>query len=319
MFDPFNDFSTAGYLRNKYREMDHRIVKEIEHEIFIRQRPKAVQYLCGKDSLGYEDFLAVHGILFSEFYPWAGKDRAATLPNSAVKKGDVLFSHPQSSRLAVEHGLRLGQDTVAMAQTPGEVMGLFAYGHPFLDGNGRTMLLVHMELCHRAGFSIAWQKTDKAQYLSALGREIESPGRGILDAYLLQFKGQHMDRSAWGADILGIKGLGGLDDVNQIDGDLSDPDIAAKYRRLEEKRDYSYETSPALIQSSGLHIGPVVAVELNRIGQQIGRDPDIIVWHRLSMLQGDVPTIGDSVEINYVNGVGVIKGEELSRPHAPGR
>ena len=52
MFDPFNDFSTAGYLRNKYREMGHRIVKEIEHEIFTRQRPKAVQYLSDKDTPG---------------------------------------------------------------------------------------------------------------------------------------------------------------------------------------------------------------------------------------------------------------------------
>jgi cell filamentation protein len=155
-------------LRNKYRESDHRIVKEVEHEIFMRQRPKAVQYLSSKDALSYADFLAVHAILFEEFYPWAGQDRATTLPNSAVKKGEVLFSHPQASRLAVEHGLRLGQDAVTMSQKPGEVMGLFAYGHPFLDGNGRTMLLVHMELCHRAGFSIAWQKSDKVQYLSAL-------------------------------------------------------------------------------------------------------------------------------------------------------
>jgi fido (protein-threonine AMPylation protein) len=32
---------------------------------------------------------------------------------------------------------------------PSKVMGLFAYGHPFLDGNGRTMLIIHSELCRR--------------------------------------------------------------------------------------------------------------------------------------------------------------------------
>ena len=58
----------------------------------------------------------------------------------------------------------------------------------------------------------------------------------------------------------------------------------------------------------------MVAVEPHRIGQQIGRDPDVIVWHSVAMLQGDVPTIGDSVEINYGNGVGVIKTKEISRP-----
>ncbi|WP_226981161.1 Fic family protein [Vibrio litoralis] len=28
-------------------------------------------------------------------------------------------------------------------------MGFFAYGHPFIDGNGRIMLIIHNELCHR--------------------------------------------------------------------------------------------------------------------------------------------------------------------------
>jgi cell filamentation protein len=73
-----------------------------------------------------------------------------------------------------------------MAAKPGEVMGFFAYGHPFLDG--RTMLLVHVELCHRAGFSIEWHRTNKTHYLAALG---------ILDRYLLQFKGRRQKRSAW--------------------------------------------------------------------------------------------------------------------------
>ena len=84
--------------------------------------------------------------MFSDYYPWAGQDRATTMPNGAVRKGDVLFSHPSASRLAVEHGLRIGQDASKMRKKPGEVMGLFAYGHPFLDGNGRTMLLGRVDI-----------------------------------------------------------------------------------------------------------------------------------------------------------------------------
>ena len=284
MFDPFNDFDTEGYLRNVRKDKDARDIKRFEHDLFEANIDAAFAHLASSEKLTYKDFLAVHRILFADYYPWAGQDRLMTLPNSAVKKGDVLFSHPQSSRLAVEHGLSLGQDAASMAQKPGEIMGLFAYGHPFLDGNGRTMLPVHIELRHRAGFSIAWQKTNKVDYLGALSKEIETPGQGFLDAYLLQFKGPVLDRSAWGADILGMKGLDGLGDVNQIDGELSDPAIAEKYRKLEEKRGYSYEASSTAIQASGLHVGPVVAVEPNRIAQKTGRDPNFVVWHSLDKL-----------------------------------
>ena len=41
MFDPFNDFASAGYLRNRYLEKDARIVKEIEHEIFTDTENKS--------------------------------------------------------------------------------------------------------------------------------------------------------------------------------------------------------------------------------------------------------------------------------------
>jgi len=82
MFDPFNDFATAGYLRNRYQEKDFRIIKRIEHETFTRQLPNATQYLSSKDAITYNDFLAVHSILFREFYPWAGQDRSMTIPNT---------------------------------------------------------------------------------------------------------------------------------------------------------------------------------------------------------------------------------------------
>jgi cell filamentation protein len=48
-----------------------------------------------------------------------------------------------------------------MRQKPGEVMGYLAHGHPFLDGNGRTIMLVHAELARRAGFGIDWGSTGK--------------------------------------------------------------------------------------------------------------------------------------------------------------
>lgn len=240
IFDPFGDFETAGYLRNVRGDKSQDVIKQFEHILFRARLDVALAHLAACKELTYKDFLSVHRILFSDYYPWAGQDRASTMPHSAVKKADVLFSHPQSARLAVEHGLHLGQDIAAMNSRPGEVMGLFAYGHPFLDGNGRTMLLVHMELAHRAGFSIAWERTKKSDYLSALSEEIMSPGRGILDAYLIQFKGPCIHRNEWGASILSVKGLDGLDNANQVDGDFSDVTVAAKYRKFEAKRGYTY-------------------------------------------------------------------------------
>lgn len=230
--DPFNDFDSAGYLRNNSKERDLLIIKHTEHNLFKANLDCALDDLSSRRSLTYQDFLDVHHKLFFDYYPWAGQDRSVTLKNSAVLKGGVLFCHPGDIRRAIEHGLRMGQDIQLMNKKPGEVMGLFAYGHPFLDGNGRTMLLVHMELAYRAGFSIAWAKTSKSDYLDALSKEIERPGKGILDDYLQPFKGQRLDRNEWAGDILSIKGLDGLDEGHQIDGYLTDPVIAEKYRKF---------------------------------------------------------------------------------------
>ncbi|CDQ10441.1 Cell filamentation protein [Acidithiobacillus ferrivorans] len=242
MFDPFHDFDTAGYLRNVRRDNDEATIKHFEHNLFRANFDQALAHLASCDVITYDHFLflQVHSILFADYYPWAGQDRATILANSAVSKGNVMFSHPLSARLAIEYGLCLGQDKAVMTQKPGEVIGNFAFGHPFLDGNGRTMLLLHMELCYRAGFSIAWQDTNKDDYLNALSREIETPGKGILDAYLLQFKGPQLQRGSWGNSILLIKGLDGIDEINLVEGNLSDPAVAEKYRRYEAQRGYSY-------------------------------------------------------------------------------
>jgi cell filamentation protein len=59
------------------------------------------------------------------------------------------------------------------------------------------MSLVHMVLCYRAGFSIDWSKADRADYLTALTREIEEPRSRVLDNYQLQFKVDRLDREHW--------------------------------------------------------------------------------------------------------------------------
>ena len=239
MFDPFKDFETAGYLRNKFAEKDPQIVQELEHQMFRASLDEAIAHLAKQRSaLRYDDFLAVHRILFEGFYPWAGQDRAVTAPEIAVTKAGTWFCHPAHARLAVQEGLRIGNVKRLLRQRPGEVMGLFAFGHPFLDGNGRTMLVVHTELCHRAGFCIEWHRTNKADYLAALSAEIATPGKGILDTYLQPFVGKSQDRQDWGGMIGGLPGLNGKAENDAVAGNYGDEEVSERYRQFERQRGY---------------------------------------------------------------------------------
>lgn len=148
---------------------------------------------------------------------------------------------------AVSHGLQIGQSK-AMRRSLGEVMGLFAYGHPFLDGNGRTMLVVHSELCYRAGFSVNWGMTAKADYLAALSHEIDRPNDHALDTYLSRFIAPKVPRARWFDGITAINGLDGARSTeavpDTVDGDYSDEEIAARYREHEARRGYVISSNP---------------------------------------------------------------------------
>ena len=186
-FDPFGDFATEGYLRNFEKEKDLAIVKRAENASFTTGLAEAFATLAKTKLLSYEDVLKTHGILFGAVYPWAGQDRTETAPKLTIKKGPVIFANAPEIRAAVEFALRKGQDKDHMKAKPGEIMGYLAYGHPFLDGNGRTIMTVHSMLAQRAGFSIDWSATTKDAYLDAFTREIENPSKGHLDAYLKPF------------------------------------------------------------------------------------------------------------------------------------
>jgi cell filamentation protein len=168
-FDPFGDFETRGYLRNVARTKDRKIIRQMEHASFTTGLDAAFAKLASQDELSYENVLGTHKILFEAVYPWAGQDRLATAPHLVVSKHNdrakISFAYPQDIRRAINYGLEHGQDKALMAAKPGEVMGYFAHGHPFLDGNGRTIMVLHCVLAQRAGFSIDWA-TDKQEQLS---------------------------------------------------------------------------------------------------------------------------------------------------------
>jgi cell filamentation protein, protein adenylyltransferase len=235
-FDPFGDFETQGYLRNLAKERNHDIVKRLEHSSFTTGMGPALTYLDKAKALTYEHVLETHKYLFKPVYPWAGQDRLMTAPHLAVSKGPVLFARPEEIRPAVEYALMRGQQAKYMKDKPGEVMGYLAYAHPFLDGNGRAIMLIHGMLAQRAGSSIDWSATDKTAYLDALTKELDEPGKGHLDSYLKPFIRDAVSLESLGSQIAAAPGLDGNGAQNKVLGDTKDPALKARYEQQELKR-----------------------------------------------------------------------------------
>jgi cell filamentation protein len=238
-FDPFGDFATEGYLRNFEKEKDLAIVKRAENASFMTGLDETFATLAKSKVLSYDDVLRAHGILFGAIYPWAGRDRTQTAPKLTIKKGPVIFANAPEIRAAVEFALRKGQDTDYMKAKPGEVMGYLAYGHPFLDGNGRTIMTVHSVLAQRAGFSIDWSATTKDAYLDALTREIQNPQQGSLNVYLRPFIQGPITYEQLALAIVQAPGLdGSVEDavLNEVVGNTDQPSVKAQYEAMLTRR-----------------------------------------------------------------------------------
>lgn len=245
-FDPFGDFDQAGYLQNNLGLSDPEEVKTVEHATFLANLSDAIEALHTSKSVTYQSFLDTHRILFGDFYPWAGRDRAEVAAELQISKGsDVIFANAPDIRRAIDYGLRLAE-APGLRQVPGAVMGYFAHGHPFLDGNGRTLMLVFGELCFRHGFSIAWERTSKPDYLLALTEELATPEKGILDRYLSQFLAEAIAHDRYTKALEELPGLDGLDrflddDIKAVDY-RSDKDAASIYAKAMTGRYAAYKS-----------------------------------------------------------------------------
>ena len=94
-----------------------------------------------------------------------------------------------------------------MAKQAGSVLESFAYAHPFLEGNGRTIMVVHTVLAERAGFSIDWSQSLKADYLDALTLDLKAAKKEHLDRYLQPLIGTPLGYETLAAHVAGIEGL----------------------------------------------------------------------------------------------------------------
>ena len=238
-FDPFGDFATEGYLRNVEKEKDLDIVKRLEHASFTTGLDEAFTALGRSRQFSYSDVLQTHGILFNAVYPWAGQDRLSIAPTLSVRKGPVIFANPSEIQPAVEFALRKAQEKDYLRAHLGEIMGYFAFGHPFLDGNGRTIVTLFSALAQRAGFSVDWSATDKDAYLDALTKEIEAPSRGHLDDYLGKFIREPIAHEELAAQVINAPGLDGrtpAGDENEVIGNVDAPEVKAQYEAMLLKR-----------------------------------------------------------------------------------
>jgi cell filamentation protein len=179
VLDPFGDYATEGYLRNVYKEKDLSIIGHLETAAFEDHVHDAVEFLRAQSSIEYSHITETHRILFESVYPWAGRDRLETAPHLAIARGgySTLFSHPAAIRKAVDVALHKAGDAEYFLSHPGEIFGYLAHAHPFLEGNGRTILTVFTDLTRRCGFHISWEEIDKARFLDLLTKELLEPGK----------------------------------------------------------------------------------------------------------------------------------------------
>jgi cell filamentation protein len=188
VLDPFGDYQTEGYLRNLFKEKNLKIVGRLETAAFEDHLRETIRFLRARQRIEYPDVTETHKRLFSSVYPWAGQDRSENAPHIAIAKAGykTLFAHPGDVRRATEYAFELARDARHLRECPGEVFGQFAHAHPFLEGNGRTILTIYAELCRRVGFHIEWEAIPKDEFLLALTDELLKPGSSM-DKFLLPY------------------------------------------------------------------------------------------------------------------------------------
>jgi len=189
ILDPFEDYDTAGYLHNFHQEKDLLVVGHLETAAFEQEILGTVRFLRMQSVLEYQHITETHRRLFDSIYPWAGQDRSITAPNIAIVKAGykTLFAHPGDCERAAQYALHLCRDTAHLRAHPGEVFGYLAHAHPFLEGNGRTILTIFAELTRRSGFYVEWEAIEKKQFLDTLTSELLQPGKSIMDALVLPY------------------------------------------------------------------------------------------------------------------------------------
>jgi cell filamentation protein len=99
----------------------------------------------------------------------------------------LFANEPGVIKFRCHHSCRSSRNPRYPRAHPGEVFGYLAHAHPFLEGNGRTILTIFADLTRRACFHVEWEASDKDQFLETLTRERLGPGKLIMDQFVLPY------------------------------------------------------------------------------------------------------------------------------------
>ncbi len=106
---------------------------------------------------------AIHGYLFQDIYPFAGKMRTVNIAKGHFRFAPVLYLED-----ALRNIDRMPQDTYEHIIEKYVEMNV---AHPFREGNGRsTRIWLDSILKNELGQVIDWSKIDKEDYLFAMER-----------------------------------------------------------------------------------------------------------------------------------------------------
>lgn len=111
-----------------------------------------------------------------------------------ISKGRITFAYPGHIKDIINLGFNkyLGFDKYlkepkSIKMHIGDIISYLCYGHPFLDGNGRTILTIVHAIAMSSGFDIHWSKIDPLVYLDILTEDLEHSGHNMLNEYMEQF------------------------------------------------------------------------------------------------------------------------------------
>ncbi len=154
-------------LPNKLNITDQAALARAEEEISKR---KAKQLFDSGDirkvEVGtYAGLAFIHGYLFAEIYPFAGKLREVNMSKGNFRFASVMFLKP-----SLEHIDAMPQSTFEQIVEKYVEMNV---AHPFREGNGRATR-IWLDLIFRQELRqvVDWNQIDKEDYLMAMQRSV---------------------------------------------------------------------------------------------------------------------------------------------------
>ena len=162
--DPIQDgcYPGTAVLVNKFDIREEAKLNEVE-AVLVSARSAEWTNQPRADSFDFAHYKAVHCLLFSDLYDWAGQIRKVNISKKGTdfcpaadieRQGQLVFDRlkQQNYFKGLPHGPFVDEITDLYCATN--------YLHPFREGNGRTQRTFLAQLIRSAGYDINWSDVD---------------------------------------------------------------------------------------------------------------------------------------------------------------